>query len=925
MKRPDMRGAKRLFALAATAALMAACGGESSEGLLASAKGYIDKGDHKAAIIQLKSALQKGDSGEARFLLGKALMASGDARSAEVELGKSLDLKVDPQSVAPLLAQALLELGKGKDAVERFGTMELKEPAAQASLKTTLAWARASAGDTTAAVASADQALAAVPGHPGATLFKARVLLSQRDIDGGLKLIEQVLTQAPKDHDALLMKGDVLARGKNDPAGAALAYEQAVAARPNSRSAHSGLVMLAFAARDWDGAAKRLEAMKKVLPADAQTRYLQAHLAMSRGDLKAARELADQLLKVAPEHPGVLQLAGGIEFQQRAHLQAQAHLHKALTIAPHLRLARVTLAQSYARTGQPAKTLATLQPLLQREGGDAEALSIAGEAYLQTGDAAAAEDAFNRAAKINPADPRSRTALALMRLSKGDADAAFDQLESIAEADKGTAADLTLISAHLRRAEFDAALKAIDRLEKKSADKPLPAHLRGAALLGKKQRDAARQSFEQALKIDPTYFPSIERLAAMDLGDKKDADAQRRFEALLKAVPGHVEATGALVQLRNRAGANPDEVAALINDAIKAHPTEPAPRLLLVAHHLSGKRNDRAVSAAQDAVTAIPDNPQLLDALGRAQMVVGDTHQAIATFNKMAALQPESPLGLLRAADAQAATKSYDAARQSLKRAQGVAPGSVEVAQRQVAVELAAGQPAQALTAAREVQTRNPKSGLGHALEGDVEAYGKKWDAAAAAYRTSLKTQPTTPVAVKLHTVLVRADKAADAKALAAKWQADHPTDLVFVAYLADSAMVRKDYPAAEALYQQILKAQPNEPRALNNMAWIKVQTKAPGALDYARKAHDLRPDSAAIADTLALALLADNKTDEALALLQKAATAEPGNLPVKLSLAKAYLQAGQKDKAKEALEQLKAAGDKFPQQDEVGKLLASI
>jgi predicted Zn-dependent protease len=59
--------------------------------------------------------------------------------------------------------------------------------------------------------------------------------------------------------------------------------------------------------------------------------------------------------------------------------------------------------------------------------------------------------------------------------------------------------------------------------------------------------------------------------------------------------------------------------------------------------------------------------------------------------------------------------------------------------------------------------------------------------------------------------------------------------------------------------------------------------------------------------------------------VLQKAATSEPGNLSVKLTLAKAYLKAGQNAKAKEELERLKAEGDKFPYQDEVGKLLATI
>ena len=71
--------------------LLSGCGKtQSTESLLAEAKQYQQKGDNKAAIIQLKNALQKNpESIETRYLLGTIYNEVGDPVSAEKELRKA--------------------------------------------------------------------------------------------------------------------------------------------------------------------------------------------------------------------------------------------------------------------------------------------------------------------------------------------------------------------------------------------------------------------------------------------------------------------------------------------------------------------------------------------------------------------------------------------------------------------------------------------------------------------------------------------------------------------------------------------------------------------------------------------------------------------------------------------------------------------
>src|SRR5512135_212672 len=167
-------------------ALLAACGFDKPEALLASAKDYLAKNDRKAAVIQLKDALQKSpDLAEARFLLGRALLDSGDVRAAEIELRKAMELKYPVDQVAPPLARTLLLSGEFKKLTDEFSKLAVTAPEAKAELQTTLGQARLQAND--------------------------------HDLPGALKIVDAVLAKAPQLTEAWQFKGDVLlAQGQSD-------------------------------------------------------------------------------------------------------------------------------------------------------------------------------------------------------------------------------------------------------------------------------------------------------------------------------------------------------------------------------------------------------------------------------------------------------------------------------------------------------------------------------------------------------------------------------------------------------------------------------------------------------------------------------------------------------------------------------------
>jgi putative PEP-CTERM system TPR-repeat lipoprotein len=901
--------------------LLVGCGAENSTTILNSAKESLLKNDHKTAVIQLKNALQQEPQlAEARFLLARALLEGGDPTGAEVEIRKAQDLKYSDDEVIPLLARILLMLGQPEKVSNELAKASLTTAEAKASLQTSIGQAYLMQGKPEQAQAAYAASLAAQPGYAPALIGEARLKASQGDLAGAVALLDRGLETSPRLHDAWQLKGDLLAM-RGDAAGAMVCYRKALEIRPDYLAAHSAIIRQLVAEGKLEEADKQLALMKEIAPQHPQTHYLTALLAYQRKDFLAARDAVLLMLKSMPNNPVGLQLAGLIEYELRAYPQAEAYLLKALPGTPALGLARRALIASYLRNAQPGKALDILEPVLDKIDKDANMLALAGQVFMQNGQVDQAGIYFAKASALDPKDPGKRTSLAMANLAKGDSEVAFRDLEQVAAADPGNRADLALIAVHLQKRQFDQALKAIGGLEKKQPDNPLTHNLRGTALLGKRDLAAARQSFERALALNPAYFPAAANLANLDLVDQKPDEARKRFEAVLAKDPKNGQALLAIAELRAKAGGTTEEVAALITRAVTATPTDPAPRLRLIGLYLSKNETKSAVSAAQEALAVLPENPQILDAAGRAQQAAGDYNQALATYGKLAALKPDSPLPYLRMAEIDVAAKNKEAALEQLQKALKVKPDSLEAQRGIIMLELDAGRSKEALEMAREVQKQRPKEAFGYIFEGDVYAVKKAWGEAATAYRGGLRQAGGSELAIKLHSVLIAGGNGSEADKFADTWIKDHANDARFRLSLAEKASAGKNYAEASKQYRILLAAQPESAALLNNLAWVSRELKDPKAIEYAEKAYKLAPEQAAVIDTLAVIVADKGDSARAMELFRKALAVAPQASPIRLNYARTLIKAGKKNEARSELDQLAKLGDKFPEQAEVARL----
>ncbi|HZF80340.1 MAG TPA: XrtA/PEP-CTERM system TPR-repeat protein PrsT, partial [Rubrivivax sp.] len=816
----------------------------------------------------------------------------------------------------------LLSQGRYQAVVDRYADRVLSTPQPDAQLRVQVAGAYRALGRREDALAQLQRALTQIPGHGPALALQGSLALDGGDVTAARQVAEGLMKTDPTMVEALLLHGDVLAHSQADTAGAVRAYRQAVQARPRSLEAHGRIITLLVNSGDLVQAEKQVAALAKALPGRPLVVFYQALMAYLRNDMPRVRELTLLLQRALPL-PQVHFLAGMAEKRLGAVAQAETLLAKVVRALPTAPEPIIELAGLYLDQARATAALETLKPLLSSPMPHADALRVAGQAYSQVGDFRAADAAFAKAAQIRPADARLRTSQAFSLFQRGDAAAGIHELQSAAATDtEGSTADLALVAAEMRRSNVPGALQAVDALERKQPDQALPNLLRGRIHRLGGDAAAARQAYERVLARDPQHPQAVAELVSLDLAEQKTASVRKRFEAMLKHNPRAVPALMGLADLERREGKPAATAFEWVDKAVKASPSDPQVWRSALAFHREMGDAPALLARARDALGAVPDDAGLLLQIAEAQLAGGDSEQAVASLNRVVKLDPENSSGHLRLAQLHLANRNLRAARTHADHARKLQPDALPPLRLAVTLARIDGGPDAAGAVVADVQRRLPDAPLGWVLEGETALAAGQAPVAIAAFRKALQKQESTAAAIQLHRTLVIAKREAEAESFAAEWLRKHASDFAFVSYLGEDASQRQDWAAAEKHLRLAAKLRPDAAPVLNNLAYALVQRKDPQALALARQAVQLVPWSSAFMDTLALSHAVAGEVKSAIEWQDKAVTLAPQNRAYRLQLARFYLTAGQKGKAREALEVLERQGAGGAAADDLQKLL---
>ena len=477
---------------------------------------------------------------------------------------------------------------------------------------------------------------------------------------------------------------------------------------------------------------------------------------------------------------------------------------------------------------------------------------------------------------------------------------------------------------YLRNKDFDSALTVAETLTNKMPDSPVPDNLKGAAQFGKEDHKAARGAYEAALKIQPDFLPAHINLAQLDLLANDSAAAKGRYQNVLSYDEGNLKALVALAVLANHEG-RADETGQWLKQAHRHHPEATQPALMLVKHYQRQGKTLKALDMARKTASTHPRDQQALKALALSQIQAGEDQAALTTLRSLVEVAPYSPEAHYKLALVLLKREKHNEARESLQQALALQPDYplAQLAMGRLDIAVKNFDAAHDIT--RDLKQTHPDAYFGYELEGDILLSRQDFRQAAAAYTIASGKASSAPLTRKLFLSRSKAGEPESADEAVRQWLTRHPEDVLLRGMLAISLQIQGKNPQAIEEYLRVLKYDPDNITALNNVAWLYQDTGNPEGLKYAERVHELAPGQPDITDTLGWLLVQNGDINRGLVLLQEAVLKAPHIPDIRYHMVVALDKAGRRDEARKELDLLLKSNKTFTERDKAEMLRAQF
>lgn len=858
----------------------------------------------------------------------QALLASGQAPAAEVAFQAALALGVNRAELVLPWAQALMLQGKLANVVDspNFALTGLA-PTVQAGLLLLKAAAQGDMGELKHALQSTAEARALAPANPEGWLADVPLRIRARQLKEAQAAFDQARAMDPQSANLHFQQGSLL-HVQGDLKGALAAYDQTLRLRPglnDARVARAGL--LVDLKRD-EEAAKDVAVLLEKTPLEPRGWYLQALLAERAGQAQQAKaslvritELLDPVpLALLRYRPQMLMLNGQAHYGLGRPARAKPYFESFARLQPGNPVAKL-LSNILLAEGNADGATETLEQYLAAAPNDPQALAMLASTYMATGRNTRAAELMQRAVQKHDL-PALQTAYGLSLLGAGQNANALTQLESVYQKDPGqTQAAAALVGLYLRGGRLAPALAMAQKLALQAPNHAGYQNLLGMTLAAQSDGPAARQAFEQALKLDPALQAARLNLARLELGAKLPDRAQPLLDAVLLTDGNNTEAMLEMARIAEGAR-RPDDALRWLQRAYDvAGVKNLRSSLALVDLHMRQGHKAEAYKAALALAQAAPDSLPAVIALTRTQLLTGDrtgARNSLGTANKLAPL--EAPVQV-EIAVLQLSAGNLPGAAYAAGKALEAQPGDLRALALMTDIDLAQNDWAQAEARALSLTRKAPKLAVGHVLLGDLAAARKQPAQALAHYRKGHLIEPSGATLRKVF-VTQAALNARLAAPLARHWLQSNEQDLPTRRLLAELYVKTGNMAAAKTQYEVLRQQAPQDSAAANDLANVLAVLQDPQALKVADQALALAPRDPNVIDTAGWIAHQVGQPERALQLLRDARLRAPEQPVIHYHLGAVLIKAGRKAEAEQELNLALASPAGFDGREQAESLL---
>lgn len=627
-------------------------------------------------------------------------------------------------------------------------------------------------------------------------------------------------------------------------------------------------------------------------PANLTLKVKMAQVLLGAGKVDAARAEALTILATEPANGEALILLAESVRTAEDLIQAEKTLKESpdrASASYHLASASLSL-----RRGKVTEAKASLQRAFVADPRLPAVHSALAAFYLWQNNPVEAGKAYKEAVDLAPIRSATRLAYAEFLAQNGSGQDAIKLLEETTRsAPDYLPAWIALARMHYIAKRYPETLAMLQKVLARDLENYQAHVLQSQVWIAQGQVEKGMESLKQIDAAYPGLAPAKYELAVAYLRSKQPDDAARVLREAVIAQPDYVPAILLLGELDLRMG-RPEEVISAMIELLKLKPNLARAQLMLaVAFHTMGRLDD-AAKVLREQIRISPDHGSLYFLLGMVRLQQKDPATARDLFEQALEHSPDYLPAITQLVDFDLRERKYDEATQRLQ----------------------------------TFLQDNPTSLDGQYLAARIFAVQGNWPEANRLLRKLIEQDSNYSQAYSLLLFgLISTNQLAHAATELDALHAKTPDNLPVLLLSGLVNMQLGENAKARKAYEAFLAARPDATLALNNLAILYAEDPAllARAGELARKARDLEPESAAIADTLGWIQFRQKDYEGALESLKSAVVGLPDNPEVQYHYGMACKMTGDLVGARAALTKAAAAKENFPGKDQVAAGLAAL